>query len=131
MLFFSNEPRNDEFSDISLNSHHDVWTEALLLLLEGLGSKLNVERVTCYLRVESGHIFVIPRKDINILHHEFYQILFFSRRQSFADKDKLRISLISQVSLDLFFLHGLFALFKESVSLRVLMFDPWIILHLD
>ena len=75
MLILPYETTCDEFMNFSFNSSHNIRVKSSLLLLDWLDVRLNVQTMHGYLRIESGHIFVIPCKDVDILSYECYQFL--------------------------------------------------------
>jgi len=79
MLFLPYETTYDEFMDFGFNSFHHIRAKSSLLLLDWLGVKLDIQTMHGYLRIKSGHIFIIPWKDIDILSYEYYQFFFLRK----------------------------------------------------
>ena len=72
MLLLPDEIGVYELFDFWFNCFHNLWTESLLLLLDGLCIRIDVEAMHSHLRIKLRHILVAPSENIYILSHETY-----------------------------------------------------------
>ena len=79
MMFLPYEAACNELMKFNFNSLHSVRAKPALLLLDWLGVRSDVQTMHGYLWIKSGHIFVAPCEDIDILPHEYYQFFFLRK----------------------------------------------------
>ena len=77
MLFLPYEATCNELMNFDFNSLHNVQTKSALLLLDWLGDRSDVQTIHGYLWIKSGHVLVVPCKDIYILFYKYHQFFSF------------------------------------------------------
>jgi len=75
MLFFLNEATFDGVLNLNFDFHHNIRSEASLLLFDQLSIQFDVETMHSYLRIETRHVFIAPSKDVYIFFYKRYKIL--------------------------------------------------------
>jgi len=79
VLFIPDETGVYKLRDFRLNRFHYLWMKPLLLLLDGLRIRIDVETMHNHLRIKPRHILVVSSENIYILSHETYEIFFLGR----------------------------------------------------
>jgi len=72
VLFLPDETGVNKLLDFRPDYFHYFWTELSLLLFDWFHIQIDVEAMHSHLRVNPGHILLVPGENINILSHKIY-----------------------------------------------------------